>query len=151
MHDARRALVGDREGDRPRGPVAVDREVVLGEAGVEGADVAGVVEVHPAVARAAGPTRGAGSARHPRGEGVLGPPEIGDQAVDAGSSPSSASTRLVTRRSRSAAASVCGSGSAPKVQRHRQRPFGMPRIRSAIRLRWICEVPAAIVYWNDQR
>ena len=31
------------------------------------------------------------------------------------------------------------------------RDFGMPRMRSAIRLRWIWEVPAAIVYWNDQR
>ena len=28
---------------------------------------------------------------------------------------------------------------------------GMPRMRSAIRLRWICDVPAAIVYWSDHR
>ena len=29
--------------------------------------------------------------------------------------------------------------------------MGRPRIRSAIRFRWICEVPAAIVYCRDQR
>lgn len=32
-----------------------------------------------------------------------------------------------------------------------QRDLGIPRIRSAITLRWIWDVPAAIVYWNDQR
>ena len=39
-----------------------------------------------------------------------------------------------------------GARDGPVCQR-----FGIPRMRSAIRLRWICEVPAAIVYCSDHR
>ena len=53
---------------------------------------------------------------------------------------------------------IRGSGrSECRVRAHRRLPSsalgyrGMPRMRSAIRFRWICDVPAAIVYCSDQR
>ena len=36
-----------------------------------------------------------------------------------------------------------------EVHQSAHRPFGRPRIRSATMFRWICEVPAAIVYERE--
>ncbi len=52
-------------------------------------------------------------------------------------------------RLRMGAAGRARRGARDGLRRRGQR--GMPRMRSAIRLRWICDVPAAIVYWSDQR
>ena len=47
VHETRRALVGDGERDRSLGPVTLDLHRVLGDAGVVGADVEGMIEIHP--------------------------------------------------------------------------------------------------------
>ncbi len=58
-----------------------------------------------------------------------------------------ASTGFDARQCISRQTSFAGGISDPRERRYR----GMPRMRSAIRLRWICDVPAAIVYCSDQR
>ena len=131
-----------------RSPLATSI-VVLGEGRVEGADVASVVDVGPAVRRRVRRRRGARVGGHPGRQCRLGPRQVVEQPRHLGVLCSIDSTSSVTRRSAAAAAIVCGSGGDAELPALGHR--GIPRIRSAIRLRWICDVPAAIVCWSDHR
>ena len=77
-----RSLEDDREAHRPRRAIAVDADLVGREARVEGADVARVVEVDPALRAGRGADAGRRVGRHEARELGLGVAQRGGEAVE---------------------------------------------------------------------
>ena len=155
VHDARRAFVGERERHRPGGAVAVDGDLVL--AGSRGCTPRCRGRGRRRRDRRRRPRHrpGAPSGGTAVGERLLGRLQLGTISCRTSSSGLLEREREAQRPGAAAAASVRGLGRAARRRRSTRqrscRSLGMPRMRSAMRLRWICEVPAAIVYCSDHR
>ena len=135
MHDAGRALVGDRERRPcPCAPrVAVDRDLVLGEARVVGTDVAGVVDVDAPVRRRVVTDARSEIGGRLRGEASLCGAQVVDQRLELG-------RRLLERLhdvgelSQCAASSTTAArGGSPKVQTRSTLTTTSPRLRPRAR------------------
>ena len=97
-------------------------------------------EIKDAVRRRADPWRG--GRRDQLGQRVLGPAEVVEQHLDRGVLPLQGLEQVVHATEQTRRLGHLCHGLVAEAPGFHQRPLGMPRMRSAITLRWISFVPA---------